>query len=350
MRWSLLLAAVLLVAPLVGCASDQASDGPGEGDDQEISYEVAWEDEPGDREAGEPIGMTWQVDGPDGEIPHTGVHYADFSVDDPESPADYGNTSGAIEPAQAPGSFDTEVTFDEAGTYYVRAHAIVPADGEETEHHWTAEVEVEVSESEPVDPGVVVEMETAHENGTADANFTFEWSLTGAPSQANETHLAWGSESTDDPTPTAYPNEAGLVENASVPGNYNATLSGLEPGTYHARAYALHDGSHYWSDEVAFNVTEPEEPAREEHNVAIEGFDYAPDQLTVHPGDWIVWENRDSATHTVTFDNETLGDSGDIGPGETYNLTVPEDIDEGTYDYVCNYHGTMTASVTVETD
>jgi plastocyanin len=342
MRWTVLLAATLLLAPLTGCATDQADDG------QTPSYAVAWEDEPEDRETGEPIAMNWSLEGPAGEVPHTGVHYANESVEDPTSPDDYGNTSGAVEPADVPGTYDTEVTFDEAGTYYLRAHAIVGDD----EQVWTEEVEVEVSESGPIDPGVVVEMQQAPEDGTADESFDFAWSLAGAPGEVDETKLAFGPESSDDPSPTDYPSEAGVVENATVPGDYNATLSDLEPGTYHARAYALYDGSHHWSDEVAFNVTEPEDDLpRENHTVEIQGIvtGYDPEELTVAPGDTITWENTDSTTHTVTFDNETLGDSGDIGAGETYNLTIPEDFGEGTYDYLCDYHpDTMQASITVE--
>lgn len=337
MRWSvLLLACSLLLVPLTGCASeDEGGQAP--------PYQVLWDLEPQDGEEGEAIEMTWSVEGPEGEIPHTGIHWADRSVSSPQSPADYGNTSGAREPAQIPGSFDTEITFEEPGTYYIRAHAIVGED----DHRWSNQIEIQVESSEEDAVGVEVTMTNHDEQGTSRENFTFEWQLAGAPDEVHRTGLVWGANSSPDPSPAAYPNETGTVQDASVPGTYNATLSDLDPGVYYARAYALQEGTHYWSDEVEFNVTQ----AGENHNVtiqsALEG--YQPEELTVRPGDRITWENTDTTTHTVTFDNTTLGDSGDIAPGETYNLTVPEDFEPGTYDYLCDYHpATMQASITVE--
>lgn len=229
MRWTLLLACSLLVVPLTGCAS------PDDGGEDEPAFAVAWEEEPSSARAGETVTMSWSVDGPEGQIPHTGVHYANFSVSDPQTPADYGNTVGAREPAQVPGTFDAALTLDEPGTYHVRAHAIVG----EGEHRWSEEVQIQIAETE----------------------------------------------------------------------------SEAESGN---------------------------------HTVAIEDFDYDPVELTVRPGDRITWENADRATHTVTFDDEALGDSGDVEAGETYTLTVPEDLDEGTYSYSCTYHSSMQANITVE--
>lgn len=338
MRWTLLIACSLLVAPLTGCL-DQGDDG-GDGE----AYSVSWESQPQDRKEGQPMEMTWRVDGPSGEIPHTGVHWANESVSDPQSPADYGNTSGAVEPAQVPDTFDTEVTFDEPGTYYFRAHAIA-----DEGHHWSQEVEVEVQEEDPLTTGVSVTIDDHTMEAAAGENVSFNWSLTGAPDEVERTQIYWGADSASDPTPSAYDERDGTEENASVPGSYNASFQVDEPGTYNARAHAVHDGSHYWSDEVSFEVSSADgEPQSEAYNVTIQNFMYDPSERTVHPGDNITWENADAATHTVTFDNETLGDSGDIESGENYTLTVPEDIEPGTYAYTCTHHPTMEGSITVE--
>lgn len=334
----LLLACSLLLVPLTGCASED------EGGQAE-PYQVLWDMQPRDGEEGEAIEMTWSVEGSEGEIPHTGVHWADRSVSSPQSPADYGNTSGAREPAQIPGSFDTEITFNESGTYYVRAHAIVG----EGEHRWSNQIEIQIQSSDGDAVGVEVTMRNHDGQGTSQENFTFEWQLAGTPDEVHRTGLMWGANSSQDPSPSAYPNETGTVQGASVPGTYNATLSDLEPGVYHARAYALKDGTHHWSDEVEFNVTEARDGSgAENHTVVIENFMYEPSELTVQPGDTITWENRDATTHTVTFANETFADSGDIESGETYTWTVPENVEPGTYDYSCDYHATMQASITVE--
>ncbi len=89
---------------------------------------------------GEPINITWSVDPgneTDVNITHTAVHWANFRVSDPSSPADYGNTSGE-RLATAPGTFETSFTVNEsAGTLYVRAHALI-----EGQNHWSDEVEI----------------------------------------------------------------------------------------------------------------------------------------------------------------------------------------------------------------
>lgn len=332
MHRALLLSIALLTVPIVGCVD--TDDDPTASD-----YEVTWDQEPGDRSTGEANDMSWTVDGPEFEIPHTGVHWADRSVDDPTSPADYGNTSGAVEPAEVPGTFETEVTIDEPGTYYFIAHAIVG-----DEHVWSEEVEVEV-EGGGVGVGIDVTIDDHTEQAGPGEDVTVEWSLSGVPDEADRTQVYWGTDSAeDDPTPGDYANQAGTVEDASIPGSYDATFNVTDPGVYHLRAHALHDGTHYWSDEVTFEI------AGEEHEVDIvsisTGFD--PAELTVQPGDTITWTNTDSLAHTVTFDDETLGDSGDIPAGDSYNLTIPADMEPGTYEYVCDYHATMTAQITVE--
>lgn len=336
MRWTLLLACALLSAPLTGCATDDG--------EEPSSFAVTWEEQPTSARTGETIAMSWTVDGPDGQIPHTGVHYAGVPVEDPQTPADYGNTSGAVEPAQIPDTFDTELTLDEPGTYHVRAHAIVGED----DHRWSEEVQIEITQPE-ASGEIEVQLTESPDDGTTNDTFGFTWQLDGPETSVERTELRWGPNATANPGPDAYEHTAGTVEDATVPGTYEATLSDLEPGTYHARALAVDEDEHRWSEEVRFEVTEAENRTqRQTYTVTIEGFDYDPGELTVRPGDRITWENADAATHTVTFDEEALQDSGDVASGETYTLTVPEDVAEGTYDYSCDYHASMQASVTVE--
>src|SRR4029453_19002247 len=65
----------------------------------------------------------------------------------------------------------------------------------------------------------------------------------------------------------------------------------------------------------------------------ISGFAFAP-ILTVKAGQTIIWTNNDAVPHTVTSD-AGLWDSGDINPGQSYELTLTK---PGTYSYHCMHH------------
>jgi plastocyanin len=78
------------------------------------------------------------------------------------------------------------------------------------------------------------------------------------------------------------------------------------------------------------------------HTVVIEGTRFSPEALTVARGDRVVWVNKDPFPHTATAAGTF--DSKSIGPGAswTYRATKP-----GTFDYVCSFHPTMKATLTV---
>ncbi len=62
---------------------------------------------------------------------------------------------------------------------------------------------------------------------------------------------------------------------------------------------------------------------------------FSPNELTVQRGTVVYWRNTDSMSHTVTADNGSYN-SGTIGPGGTYSLTLTQ---PGTYNYYCAFHG-----------
>ncbi len=76
--------------------------------------------------------------------------------------------------------------------------------------------------------------------------------------------------------------------------------------------------------------------------VVIEGFAFGPSTIEIQKGDTIEWVNRDSAPHTVTFDNgmadENLPSSG------TARVTFTE---EGQFTYFCSFHPGMKGVVIV---
>ncbi len=82
--------------------------------------------------------------------------------------------------------------------------------------------------------------------------------------------------------------------------------------------------------------------------VSIKGFAFNPVQLSVTKGATVTWTNDDSATHTVTsgvpgtpsgkFDQR-------LDTGKTFTFTF---ADAGTYEFFCNIHTSMRATVLVK--
>jgi len=92
-------------------------------------------------------------------------------------------------------------------------------------------------------------------------------------------------------------------------------------------------------------ITEASE-TRHTPSVSIQGFAFnPPSNLTVHSGDTVTWTNNDGASHTATSTSGPASfDSGIISGGGTFSFTFTT---TGTYDYQCNLHTSMTASLTV---
>ena len=76
--------------------------------------------------------------------------------------------------------------------------------------------------------------------------------------------------------------------------------------------------------------------------VVIEGFEF--DAQPVSAGATFGIENRDSAEHTFTADNDEFDE--DVDAGETSSVTAP--ADPGTYAFHCQIHPDMTGELTVE--
>lgn len=78
--------------------------------------------------------------------------------------------------------------------------------------------------------------------------------------------------------------------------------------------------------------------------VTIEGLAYEPAEVTVAPGDTVVWTNKDMVPHTVTALDSTF-DSGSIAAGATWRYVAHE---AGTVAYYCTFHPTMKGTLNVE--
>jgi plastocyanin len=70
--------------------------------------------------------------------------------------------------------------------------------------------------------------------------------------------------------------------------------------------------------------------------------------LTIPVGTTVTWVNRDGVGHTATSGTpgspSYIWNSGALGSSGTYSFTFTE---VGTFDYFCEFHPSMTATVTV---
>jgi plastocyanin len=82
--------------------------------------------------------------------------------------------------------------------------------------------------------------------------------------------------------------------------------------------------------------------ARKPVGVVIEAMKFAPADVTVKPGDTIVWTNKDIVAHTVTAKTGAF-DSKVIPPGGTFKYVARK---KGAFAYICSLHP-MTAKLKV---
>lgn len=75
--------------------------------------------------------------------------------------------------------------------------------------------------------------------------------------------------------------------------------------------------------------------------VRMAGLAFAPETLTVAKGSTVVFDNDDTAPHTVTARSGGV-DSGVLDPGKQFSVTVTDG-----FDYFCSIHPSMTAKIAV---
>ena len=77
--------------------------------------------------------------------------------------------------------------------------------------------------------------------------------------------------------------------------------------------------------------------------VVIDNFAFKPSTIEVKQGDTIEWVNKDSAPHTVTFDNGMADEN--LPSGGTARVTFTE---AGQFTYFCSFHPEMKGIVIVQ--
>jgi len=71
---------------------------------------------------------------------------------------------------------------------------------------------------------------------------------------------------------------------------------------------------------------------------------FQPSELTAHPGERIVWVNKDLFPHTVTAVGKAF-DSGAIAANASWSYTPSK---KGEYAYGCSLHPTMKGMIKVQ--
>ena len=79
------------------------------------------------------------------------------------------------------------------------------------------------------------------------------------------------------------------------------------------------------------------------NEISIQGNAFNPDNLSIKVGDTVTWINNDSYAHTVKAAKGEF-DSGNIASGGKFSFTFSK---EGTYEYICAIHTSMTGKIVV---
>jgi plastocyanin len=69
-----------------------------------------------------------------------------------------------------------------------------------------------------------------------------------------------------------------------------------------------------------------------------------PASTSVKKGTIVKWFNQDGVAHTVTSDDGSSFSSGNLAANATFSYTANT---VGTFNYHCNYHSNMTATLVV---
>ena len=80
------------------------------------------------------------------------------------------------------------------------------------------------------------------------------------------------------------------------------------------------------------------------NRVTIQSMQFQPASITILAGSKITWTNMDTDAHTVTSDDGTSFNSGNISPQGSYTFTATQ---TGIYPYHCTIHPDMHGTLMV---
>ena len=82
--------------------------------------------------------------------------------------------------------------------------------------------------------------------------------------------------------------------------------------------------------------------------VEVKDNEFDPTEVTIEPGDTVLWINKGSNWHTVTSTTDLDFGIGRLDPGRFYDFTFPADVGDGDFGYRCTRHPPgMSGEVTV---
>ena len=93
------------------------------------------------------------------------------------------------------------------------------------------------------------------------------------------------------------------------------------------------------------NTQQNQNSAASTHNIDISNFAFSTTALTIKTGDTVVWTNKDSVSHTITSDTGNELSSKLLKTNDAYSHTFTT---AGTFNYHCEVHPSMKASITVQ--
>ncbi len=78
--------------------------------------------------------------------------------------------------------------------------------------------------------------------------------------------------------------------------------------------------------------------------IGMAGMNFSPSSITIKVGETARWTNNDNVTHTVTSNDGTTFNSGNVAVGASYSFTATA---AGSFPYHCSLHAGMSGILTV---
>ncbi len=92
------------------------------------------------------------------------------------------------------------------------------------------------------------------------------------------------------------------------------------------------------------SVMTAQKPEAKTYTILIKGFKFTPDKLQVNAGDTVIWKNEDIVPHTATAVGKKF-DSKSLDKDQSWKYVAKS---RGSFPYICTFHPTMTAELTVK--
>ncbi|VVB92964.1 Uncharacterised protein [uncultured archaeon] len=106
-------------------------------------------------------------------------------------------------------------------------------------------------------PATSVVVLTAPTTAIASQSFMVSWRVNPTQVTIPYTAVYYGPDSKSEPLSlTSYPGKTDVL-NGTTPADFSANITIGKTGIFYFRAYAMIDGTNYWSDERTINITAP---------------------------------------------------------------------------------------------